>query len=148
MCCTRDETTDFQPGRILLVDDHPIVRFALARLMSQERDLTVCGEAGTAEEALKAIPACHPNIVLVDVSLGDSDGIELTRAIHTMDPALPVLVLSMHDEAAYAQRAATAGASGYVMKQEAPETILEAVRTVLHGGRFLRNELPSPAVGA
>ena len=122
-----------EPSRILLVDDHPIVRLALTHIMNRQHDLVVCGEASDAAGALSAIPACQPQIVLMDISLGQANGIELTQTIRSQNPDLPVLVLSMHDECIYAERALRAGARGYVMKQEAPETILTAIRRVLDG---------------
>ena len=124
-------------SRVVLVDDHPIVRFALARLINQEEDLEVCADAGNYEEALHAVLTSRPAIVLVDICLGDIDGLELTRTIRHMDAHLPVLVLSMRDETHYAARALAAGAQGYVMKQEGPDIILRAVRTVLGGERYL-----------
>jgi DNA-binding NarL/FixJ family response regulator len=130
-----------QRFRVLLVDDHPIVRYAMAQLMNQEEDLVVCGEASTPAEALTAISAARPEIVLVDISLGRANGLDLAKTIHRMDPELPILVLSMHDESTYAPRALQAGAMGYVMKQEAPETILGAVRTVLDGECFISERM-------
>jgi DNA-binding NarL/FixJ family response regulator len=130
-----------KPSRILIVDDHPIVRFALAEIMNRQHDLVVCGEASDAAGALSALPECQPQIVLVDISLGDSNGIELTRTIRSQNAELPVLVLSMHDEVVYAERALRAGANGYVMKHEDPETILSAIRSVLADGRYLSERM-------
>ena len=118
--------------RVFVVDDHPIVRQGLALLIDQEPDLEVCGEAEEAESALAAIVAARPDVLLLDISLPGPDGIDLLKAIRATDPALPVLVLSMHDESVYAERALRAGANGYIMKQEATENVLVALR------RFLR----------
>ena len=114
-----------------MVDDHPIVRQGLALLIDQEPDLEVCGEAEEAESALAAIAAARPDILLLDISLPGPDGIDLLKAIRATDPALPVLVLSMHDESVYAERALRAGANGYIMKQEATENVLVALRRIL-----------------
>ena len=138
---SESNTPSGRPSRILLVDDHPIVRFALTHIVSQESDLVVCGEASNASEALAAIAACKPEIVLVDVSLGQPNGLELTQTIRLTNPNLPVLVLSMHEEVLYAERALRAGAMGYVMKQEAPETIIAAVRKVLAGDCYLSEKM-------
>jgi len=133
------------PGkrRVFLVDDHPIVRKGLAQLIDGEVDLTVIGQGEEAYQALRDIKQAKPDLVIVDVSLKDSDGIELLKEIKAQTPELPVLVLSMHDESLYAERALRAGAGGYVMKQEAPQTLLAAVRAVLSGQVYV-----SPKMGA
>lgn len=123
--------------RIVLVDDHPIVREGLALMMSQESDLQVCGEAGSASEALDLLAKTMPDLAIVDIFLDGTNGIELTREIRARYPNLPVLILSMHDESLYAERALRAGASGYVMKQEASRTIMDAIRTVMSGKRYI-----------
>ena len=107
------------PTRILLVDDHPIVRQGLKELVEQEPDLSVCGEAENMVQALQAVAASQPDIAIVDIFLRDSNGVELIRALKASYADLPVLVLSMHDEALYAERVLRAGARGYVMKEEA-----------------------------
>lgn len=129
--------------RILLVDDHPIVRRGLRRLIENEPDLTVCGEAATVREARQAIREMVPDAVVVDISLRDSDGIELVTDLHAHHPSLPVLVLSMHDETIYAERLIAAGAHGYIMKQAAGAEFVAALRRVLAGGIWV-----SDAVGA
>lgn len=129
--------------KVLLVDDHPIVRNGLAQLISQEPDLAVCGGAGSAGEAMAAIGRDEPDLVVVDISLKSANGIELTKAIRTRRPSLPVLVLSMHDEALYAERALRAGANGYVMKAESPETVLHAIREVLSGDLYVSEKIAS-----
>ena len=137
--------------RVLIVDDHPMIRRGLSGLINEERDMMVCGEAGSARECLELIPATEPDIAIVDVSLDDEDGLELVKEIHLRYPQLSVLVLSMHDETYYAERALRAGASGYVMKAEAAENVTVAIRKVLSGGicisqsvadRLLRQVVP------
>jgi DNA-binding NarL/FixJ family response regulator len=128
--------------RVLIVDDHPIVRQGLKRLIEQERDLMVCGEAETVREARQLIRDSAPDVVIVDLLLRQSDGIELVRDVRAHHPALPMLVLSMHDEAIYAERMLAAGANGYIMKQAAGDQFLTALRRVLDGGIYV-----SEAVG-
>jgi len=127
--------------KALLVEDHPIVRNGLARLIEEQSDLTVCGEAESAAEALKAVDQLHPDVVIVDISLGDSSGLELIKDIKARYDHLPVLVLSMHDESLYAERALRAGAKGYIMKEEATETVVTALRRVLNGDIWVSDEI-------
>jgi DNA-binding NarL/FixJ family response regulator len=117
--------------KVFVVDDHPIVRQGLAQLINREPDLEVCGEAGDSQAARQAIPQISPDILVLDISLNGPDGIELLKTIRQGDAALPVLILSMHDESIYAERALRAGANGYIMKQEAAEKVLVAVRRIL-----------------
>jgi DNA-binding NarL/FixJ family response regulator len=124
-------------SRVLLVDDHPIVRQGLRHLIGNEPDLEVCGEAASVREAREAIRQVAPDVVVSDISLRDGDGIELVTELRAHYPALPVLVLSMHDEAIYAERMLAAGASGYIMKQAASEQFIVALRQVLAGGRWV-----------
>ena len=131
------ETESETCRRIVLVDDHPIVRDGLVQMFARQPDLSVCGEAGSAEEAIKVIADLKPDMVIVDIFLGGVNGIELTKRLHAQDASLPILVLSMHDEGLYAERAIQAGAMGYVMKQEASRTVLDAVRAVLSGKRYI-----------
>jgi DNA-binding NarL/FixJ family response regulator len=137
--------TTAKPGRskhrVLVVDDHPIVRQGLALLIDQEPDLMVCGEAEEAESALAAIAASRPDVLLLDLSLPGPDGIDLLKAIRSTDPDLPVLVLSMHDESTYAERALRAGANGYIMKQEATENVLVALRRILRGEVYVSDRV-------
>jgi DNA-binding NarL/FixJ family response regulator len=119
--------------RVLLVDDHPLVRHALKAAISGECDLAVCGEAEDRDGTLAAIEASRPDLAIVDVALKNSDGIRLIRDIHDRHPRMLTLVLSMHEESLYAERAIRAGASGYISKQEAPAKIMQAVRKVLRG---------------
>lgn len=123
--------------RVLIVDDHPIVRQGLKRLIEQECDLVVCGEAETVREARQLIRDTAPDVVIVDLLLRQSDGIELVRDVRAHHPALPMLVLSMHDETIYAERMLAAGASGYIMKQAAGDQFLTALRRVLDGGIYV-----------
>src|SRR5688572_6553210 len=125
------------PRRVLIVDDHPIVRQGLRRMIDHERDLIVCGEAQGEREARSAIRELQPDVAIVDISLGQGDGLELVRNVHAQHPDLPVLVLSMHDELIYAERLLAAGARGYIMKQAASEQLLIALRQVLDGDIYL-----------
>jgi DNA-binding NarL/FixJ family response regulator len=118
--------------RVFVLDDHPIVRQGLALLINQEPDLVVSGQAEEAHSALKGIAAARPDIVIVDISLNGPDGLEVIKTIRTTDASLPVLVLSMHEETVYAERALRAGANGYIMKQEATEKVLVALRRILN----------------
>ncbi len=129
--------------RIILVDDHPIVRRGMAMLINEEDDLMVCGESSTAADTLLQIGRCQPDIAVVDVSLQGASGIDLTKSIKEQYPDLPVLILSMHEETLYAERALRAGARGFVMKQEAAETVLLAIRTVIKGNVYLSEDLSS-----
>jgi DNA-binding NarL/FixJ family response regulator len=128
--------------RVLIVDDHPIVRQGLCRIMENEDDLVVCGEAETARDARTAIKELSPDVMIADISLKQSDGIELVRDVRAHYPQLPILVLSMHDETIYAERMLSAGANGYIMKQAASEQFLISLRRVLDGGIYV-----SEAVG-
>jgi DNA-binding NarL/FixJ family response regulator len=127
--------------RVLIVDDHPIVRQGLRRMIETEPDLVVCGEVQTEREARAAIRALSPDVVIVDISLAQGDGLELVRDVHAQRPDLPMLVLSMHDESIYAERLIAAGASGYIMKQAASDQLLIALRQVLSGGQYLSESL-------
>lgn len=128
-------------AKVFLVDDHPIVRQGLALLIDRESDLAVCGEADGGFGVLQAIVDLQPAIVVLDISLNGPDGLELLKTIRMRAPHLPVLVLSMHDELTYAERALRAGANGYIMKQEATEKVLVAIRRILHGEMYLSERL-------
>ena len=123
--------------KILLVDDHPLVCEWLANLINEEPDFEVCGQAGNAREAIGLIEKLSPRIVVVDISLEGGSGLELIKNVKTIHPKTTMIVLSMHDEMLYAERAMRAGAAGYVMKREATDKVLTAIRTVLHGGVYL-----------
>ncbi len=131
--------------RIMLVDDHPIVREGLAESINRETDLQVCAQAEDHLEALKAIETTRPDLVVIDLMLKSSSGLELIKDIHSRWPKVLILVVSMHDEALYAERVLRAGAQGYITKQEAPRDILLAIRKILEGGIYL-NERTASAV--
>ncbi|HXA93372.1 MAG TPA: response regulator transcription factor [Steroidobacteraceae bacterium] len=133
--------------RVLIVDDHPIVRQGLRRMIDPEPDLAVCGEAETDREARAAIRELDPDVVIVDISLNQGDGLELVRDVHAQRPRLPMLVLSMHEEAIYAERVLAAGASGYIMKHAASDQLLTALRRVLAGERYLSETLAAALDG-
>jgi DNA-binding NarL/FixJ family response regulator len=125
--------------KILLVDDHPLVREWLTKLINEEPDLEVCGRAGNAREALDLIGTLLPQIVVVDISLDDGSGLEVIKDIKALHPEVNTIVLSMHDEMLYAERAMRAGASGYIMKREATNKVIDAIRTVIEGRSFFSN---------
>lgn len=127
--------------RILLIDDHPIVRQGLALLIDREPDLCVCGEAEGASTAFHAITTLRPDLVVLDISLAGPDGLDVLKEIRLNTAGLPVLILSMHDETIYAERAMRAGANGYIMKQEATERVLVAIRRILQGDVYLSDRL-------
>jgi DNA-binding NarL/FixJ family response regulator len=126
-----------QKKTVFVVDDHPLLRQGLAMLINRESDLMVCGEAEEAPTAMKALAAARPDILIVDISLNGPDGLDLLKNLRTLYPDLPVLILSMHDESIYAERALRARANGYIMKQEATEKVLVAVRRILDGEIYL-----------
>lgn len=129
--------------KVFIVDDHPIVRMGFAQLLGAAADIEVCGQAADARATLDALPTAAPNVVIVDVSLGATNGIDLIRDIKEQLPSAVVLVVSMHDEHLYADRALRAGAAGYVMKHEATEAIVRAIRTVAGGGLFVSEAVTS-----
>ncbi|HWH68318.1 MAG TPA: response regulator transcription factor [Candidatus Sulfotelmatobacter sp.] len=131
--------------RVLLVDDHPIVRDGLAEVINREADLTVCAQAEDRHQALAAIEATRPDLVVVDLTLKNSSGLELIKDINTRWPRIFILVVSMHDETLYAERVLRAGAQGYITKQEATRDILLGIRRILSGGIYL-NEKTASAV--
>jgi DNA-binding NarL/FixJ family response regulator len=126
---------------VFVVDDHPLLRQGLALLINQQRDLEVCGEAEEAQAAMQAISQKRPDIMIVDISLNGPDGLDLLKNIRASYPDLPILILSMHDEAIYAERALRARANGYIMKQEATEKVLIAVRRILGGEVYLSDRM-------
>jgi DNA-binding NarL/FixJ family response regulator len=127
--------------RVFLVDDHPLVREWLSQLIQRESDMEVCGEAEDAPEAIAGIEKCHPDIVIADISLKKTHGLELVKDLQVRAPSLPVLVLSMHDESLYAERVLRAGAKGYITKQEATKKILLAIRQVLTGQIYVSEKM-------
>jgi DNA-binding NarL/FixJ family response regulator len=123
--------------KVFLVDDHPLVREWLTTLINQQADLTVCGEAESAPQALQAIAALKPEVAIVDLSLRDSSGIELIKDLKSTCPGVGILVLSMHEESHYAERALRAGARGYIMKRETTKKVIAAIRQVIEGRLYL-----------
>ena len=132
-----------QRKRILIVDDHPVFRDGLLGLIEREGDLTVCGEANDARQALAASERLKVDLILVDIGLPGKSGLELIKDIRAVRPQTSVLVISMHDETLYAERVLRAGGRGYIMKQEGPEKILHAIRQVLNGQVYV-----SPRISA
>jgi len=130
-----------QKAKVLLVDDHPLVREWLANLINQQSDLEVCGEADSAPKALQLIGVVKPEVAVVDISMEGGSGIELIKNIKASHPDVRIIVLSMHDEALYAERALRAGARAYIMKKEATKRVLEAIRCVLGGKLYLSDKM-------
>ena len=137
--------TDLPKSRrtVLLVDDHPLVREWLTNLINQQADLKVCGEAETGPQAIQALAATKPDIAIIDISLRGSSGIELIKDLKRLRPNLAVLVLSMHEEPHYAERAMRAGAKGYIIKRETTRRVITAIRQVLEGKPYVSDELAS-----
>jgi len=129
--------------RLLLVDDHPIMRHGLVQLISAEPDLEVCAEAGNAADGMVAVTSKKPDLVIADLTLPDKHGLEFIKDIRALHPDLQILVLSMHDESLYAERALRAGARGYLMKEAAAENLIHAVRRVLGGDIYLSDKMAS-----
>lgn len=127
--------------RLLLVDDHPLVRFGLSRLIDDEPDLEICGETGKISEALELARTREPDLVIVDLSLSDGNGLDLVKRLHAHYDGIKMLVCSMHDESLFSQRAITAGARGYINKQEATTHIVDAIRHVLSGRVWLSQQM-------
>ena len=133
--------TEKRKARVFLVDDHPLVREHLTALIQREADLEVCGEAADAPAALSVISRQSPDLVILDISLKRSSGLELIKNLKELWPKLPVLVLSMHDEMLYAERSLRAGALGYITKEEATVNVLPAIRKVLGGQVYLSERM-------
>ena len=134
---------DESKAKILLVDDHALVRLGIAQLIRQQPDLTVCAQAEDAPEAMEAIATASPDLAVVDLTLKSTDGLELVKNIRARYPRLPVLVLSVHSEALYAELSLRAGAKGYLMKNEPLDQILAAIRRVLAGGVYVSDMMTS-----
>lgn len=143
MAQTKQRQANDGKARILLVDDHAVVRFGIAQLINRQTDMMVCGEEEDASRAMTAITTLKPSLVIADISLKDSSGLELMRNIKAQYPGLPVLVVSAHDESVYAEVAFRAGALGYLMKEEALEKIVLAIRRVLGGTIYVSDALAS-----
>jgi len=133
-------------SRILIVDDHPLFREGLQQLIARDADLEVCGEGSNATEAMQLIAERKPDLVVVDISLGASSGIDLIKTIRNSYDELPVLVVSMHDESLYAERSLRAGAMGYVMKHESGKTVRAAIRKLLGGEMYLSERMSSTVI--
>ena len=131
----------FAPTKVLIVDDHPVVRLGLAEVINREADLTVCGEAADVTEAMRKMEASHPDVVIIDISLEGESGIELIEHIRARWPSVKMLVSSAHDERVFAGRVLRAGAMGYLSKREALTKIVEALRQVLRGEVYLSPQM-------
>ena len=129
--------------RVMIVDDHPIFRDGISQLINHQPDLHVCGGVSSAAQALSSVAELKPDMLVVDISINGTNGIELIKSIRAQYPALPALMLSSHDENIYAERALRAGARGYIMKAAPPEKVIEAIRRILEGSLYL-----SEAIGA
>lgn len=127
--------------RVILVDDHPIMRHGLAQLIRMENGLDVCGEAGNARDGLDLVSQLKPDLAVIDLTLPDKNGLELVKDIRAMHPATVCLVLSMHDEALYGERSLRAGARGYVMKEEAADHLITAIHKIMSGGLYVSETL-------
>jgi DNA-binding NarL/FixJ family response regulator len=127
--------------KVFLVDDHGVVRNGLAELINQTGDLAVCGDVSSGEEALEKLRSVLPDIAIVDLVLGEMGGLELVKRLKAQYPALPILVLSMHDESFFAERCLRAGARGYIMKKEAIDQVETALRTILDGKIYLSSKM-------
>jgi DNA-binding NarL/FixJ family response regulator len=127
--------------QILIVDDHPMMRYGIVRLIEQEPDLVVCGEAENASRALAAVRALKPQVILADLTMPGGEGLEFIKDVRSLHPEIAVLVVSMHDEALYAERALRAGARGYIMKNEGGEKLVEAIRQVLQGKTYVSENM-------
>jgi DNA-binding NarL/FixJ family response regulator len=128
---------------VLLVEDHPVVRHGLAMLIDHEPDLAICGEAVSIAEAMRCVQQNRPDIVIVDIALPDGSGLDLIKQLHIAEPGLAMLAMSMHDEAAWAERAVRAGARGYIMKKEAMDRVMVALRRVLAGEMYVSDRMAS-----
>ena len=135
------QTAQATKKKVLVVDDHPLLRQGLAMLINQQADMQVCGEAEEAHAAMQSIAEKHPDIIILDLSLKGPDGLELLKSIRAAYPDLPVLILSMHDEAIYAERTLRARANGYIMKQEATDKVLVALRRIFNGDVYLSDSM-------
>ena len=127
--------------RVVIVDDHPLLRERLAQLINHELDLEVCGEAGNAQDGIQLIRNTGADLAIIDITLKGSSGLELIKSVKALSIGIPVLVLSMHEEALYAERALRAGATGYITKHQAADQIIQAVRRVLTGEVYLSERM-------
>ena len=134
---SNSKTGELRKSRIFLIDDHPLVREGLINLINSQCDLVVCGEAEDSGGAMTGIAKTRPDVALVDISLKNESGLELVKNLESQFPLVALIVLSMHDEALYAERALRAGARGYVMKRESSKSVLASIRRVLEGGVYV-----------
>jgi len=130
-----------RPARILMVDDHAIVRHGMGVLLQAAPDLTICGEAGDYDEALALLLSLKPDVAVIDLILKDRSGLDMIREARTKGVTCPLLVMSMHDENTHAEKSLRAGAQGYIMKEQADELLVDALRTVLSGGLYVSNDI-------
>jgi DNA-binding NarL/FixJ family response regulator len=137
-----------RPNRVFLVEDHPLFRAGLAQALKRENGIIICGESATAEKALELIPKLRPDLVLIDISLPGKSGLRLIKDIRAAGLEIKLLVLSMHDQALYADRVLRAGADGFVMKHEDPDEVLHAINDVLNGHIYVSEEVMSNHAGA
>jgi len=128
-------------SRVFIVDDHPLVREGLTNLINGQDDLIVCGEAKDSAQAINGLGKARPNVALIDISLENESGLELVKQLKTQFPQVALIILSMHDEALYAERALRAGAQGYVMKHETSKSVLASIRQVLGGGVYVSERI-------
>jgi DNA-binding NarL/FixJ family response regulator len=146
MTAKKRSTVHKTRAKVLVVDDHPMTRYGIARLIEQEPDLLVCGEAENARLALAAVKSLQPHLVLADLTMPGGDGLEFIKDVRAQHPEVVLLVVSMHDEALYAERALRAGARGYIMKNEGGEKLVQAIRQVLQGKTYVSEKLSGKAV--
>jgi DNA-binding NarL/FixJ family response regulator len=128
-------------SRVFIVDDHPLVREGLTNLINGQNDLIVCGEAKDSAQAIKGIAKARPDVALIDISLENESGLELVKQLGSQFPQVALIILSMHDETLYAERALRAGARGYVMKHETSKSVLASIRRVLGGGVYVSERI-------
>jgi DNA-binding NarL/FixJ family response regulator len=140
---TMSTKTKSPAKRLFIVDDHPMMRTGMAQLIGNEPDLIICGESGTAGQAFDMVTSEKPDLLLLDISLPDKNGLELIKDLLNIQPALPILVVSMHDEMLYAERVLRAGARGYIMKQEGGKKLLQAIRQILGGQIYVSEKMAS-----
>jgi DNA-binding NarL/FixJ family response regulator len=143
---TSEAKSTGKKARVLLIEDHQVVRQGLTMLIDDEPDLVVCGGAESVAESLPMIRKLKPDVVVVDITLGDGSGLDLIKDIHDTLPNLPILALSMHDESVYAERAMRAGAKGYIMKKEAMDKVMTAIRRVLSGELYVSDKMAARMV--
>ncbi len=136
-----EKSTETAPIRVFVIDDHPLLREGLIKMLSMEPDLEICGELGSGRGAVDAILSISPDVLLLDLSLPDCSGLELIKDLRAAEFKGPILVISMHDETLYADRTLRAGANGYIMKEEATDRIILGIRTALEGNVFLSDEM-------